>query len=81
MKFSPDIVDEIEMLSRFKLSTMQEGLKVHHTADESVIAATERLFQKGLITQKDGGYLTHLGIETAEHIEKLYLVLHTEGEG
>lgn len=45
---------------------MQEGIKVHHDADLSLIEAAERLHSKGMITQIDGGYLTDRGVETAE---------------
>ncbi|MEZ5481095.1 MAG: TIGR02647 family protein [Porticoccaceae bacterium] len=37
------------------MSTTQQGIKVHSDASESVIAATARLFEKGLLSQADGG--------------------------
>jgi len=43
-----------------------EGLKVHHDAAPALVEASGRLFEKGLTTQKDGGYLTDLGREAAE---------------
>ncbi len=75
MKFTQQIIDDIEMLSRFKLSTMQEGIKVHHDAAAPIKQAANRLHTKGLITQQDGGYLTHAGIEAAEHAEKVFSIL------
>lgn len=65
------LLDEIELLNLFNLSSAQEGLKIHGDADPSKIAAAERLFHKGIITQVDGGYLTDRGIETAEHVHLL----------
>ena len=66
MPYTQDIVDEINILVRYNLSTTQEGIKVHKNAAPESIAATKRLFNKGLVTQEDGGYLTNLGHEAAE---------------
>lgn len=71
MLYSPDIIEELNVLSRFNLDTTQEGIKVHAKAAPEVIAATRRLFDKGLISQMDGGYLTHRGIEAAKHAQNL----------
>ncbi|MCP5162930.1 MAG: TIGR02647 family protein [Hahellaceae bacterium] len=71
MPFSPELVDELNVLIKFNLSTTQEGIKVHKTASPAIISATERLFAKGLITQADGGYLTPMGQETAVHAQEL----------
>ena len=71
MQFTQDNHDELNILVRFKLTTTLEGIKVHTTASPSTIAATQRLHHKGLITLEDGGYLTALGHETAEHAHAL----------
>jgi uncharacterized protein (TIGR02647 family) len=71
MKFTQDHYDELNMLLRFKLTTTLEGLKVHKTAAPETIAATQRLYQKGMTTLEDGGYLTSLGHEAAEHAHAL----------
>ncbi|MBL7004809.1 MAG: TIGR02647 family protein [Gammaproteobacteria bacterium] len=65
MSFTADTMQELNLLLRYPDSTM-EGLKIHHTADEHIILAARNLFEKGLTTQKDGGYLTDLG-QTAAH--------------
>lgn len=75
MKFSDHLVAEIRLLTQFNLASHQEGIKVHGNADPEIIAAASRLFDKGLISRNDGGYLTDLGIEAAEHAEKLLTVL------
>lgn len=78
MPFSPDHIEELNLLALFNLSSAQEGIKVHqHSAAPESVAAAERLFNKGLITQIDGGYLTRLGSETAEHTQKLLTILST----
>lgn len=79
MPYTPDLLDELNMLVRFDLATSQQGLKVHaSTADAKVIAATRRLHDKGLITQEDGGYLTSLGRNAVDHAHGA-LALLTEG--
>ena len=44
-------------------------------AAESFVAAAERMHQKGLITQPDGGALTDSGREAVEHMERLFNLL------
>ena len=75
MPYTQDIVDELNILARYNLSTTQEGIKVHKTATPETIAATHRLFEKGLISQDDGGYLTNLGIETAKQAQAVLDIL------
>jgi uncharacterized protein (TIGR02647 family) len=59
------LIEEVNLLMRFP-DTLMEGLKVHHDADQSMIDAANRLYDKGLTTQHDGGYLTDMGREAAE---------------
>jgi len=75
MTFTPDLIAELEILARYDLSTIGEGIKVHKTAEPSVIAATRRLHEKGLISLSDGGYLTSLGLSVAEHVQALLTIL------
>ena len=77
MPYTQDIVDELNMLVRYNVSTTQEGIKVHKTeAAPAIVAATKRLYGKGLTTEEDGGYLTHLGHEAAEQAQALLDLLH-----
>ena len=71
MRITDNILQEIRVLSQFNPGSCLEGIKVHHDADPDLIAATERLFNKGLITQQDGGYLTDAGIELLRHLDSL----------
>lgn len=73
--FTPALIEELEILSRYNLSTTQTGVKVHKTAEATLIAATERLYKKGLITQIDGGYLTPLGLEAATHAQNMLIIM------
>lgn len=73
--FSEALIHEVELLTLFSLSSTLEGIKIHHEADPARIAAGESLFAKGLTTQSDGGYLTPLGVEAAEHAQSLVSLL------
>ncbi len=66
--YSEALYDELRLLARFPLESHIEGIKVHHEAAENIIAAAKRLFDKGMIDQMDGGYLTDSGREMAEHL-------------
>ena len=58
------------------LNSKLYGIKIHQSnaSPETVNAAT-RLYEKGLIDHIDGGYLTDLGVETAEHAQILLQIL------
>jgi len=71
MSYTRENIEELNILARYNLDTNQAGIKVHSSADADVVAATQRLFDKGLITQVDGGYLTSLGRTAAEHTQDL----------
>ncbi len=75
MPYTSDLVHELNTLIRFDLETSQQGIKVHKTADPEVIAATQRLHAKGLLTLVDGGYLTGLGRDAAEHAQAVLTIL------
>lgn len=78
MNFTTDNVAELDLLLLFDLTSNQEGLKIHKSADPGVIAAATRLFEKGFITQADGGYLTTLGNEAAEQAQSLFTMLNAD---
>ncbi|PHS71572.1 MAG: TIGR02647 family protein [Methylophaga sp.] len=75
MPIKQALIDEIEVLLRYNLESTQEGIKVHHTAREELVAATTRLHEKGLVNQPDGGYLTDLGHEAAKHTQAALRIL------
>lgn len=75
IKVYPDsLFDDIKLLAKFPEESHIEGLKVHNDADPAMISSAQSLFNKGLTTQDDGGYLTDSGREMAEH---LHTVLDT----
>jgi len=78
MPIKQKIVDEIEILLRYNLDTTFEGIKVHHDARPELRDATKRLFEKGLVTSEDGGYLTDLGHEAAEHTQAAISIIQSK---
>ena len=76
MPYSPEQIHEMDVLIRYNLESTQQGIKVHqHSANPEIIEAVKRLHEKGMITQVDGGYLTDLGRQAAEHAQTLLLML------
>jgi len=75
MTLPADLVHELSLLAQYDVSDSQTGLKVHHDAAAETVAAAQRLFDKGLVSQHDGGYLTKLGFEAAEHLASVQRIL------
>lgn len=75
MPYTPELVQELNALTRFSLDSGQQGIKVHTTAEPTLIAAVQRLYAKQLVTQADGGYLTSLGHQAAELAHPLLGIL------
>jgi len=75
MIFNDELINEINLLSQFNLKNEQDGIKIHNEAAPDLIAAAQRIFDKGLTSQNDGGYLTDLGRKAAEHAQDLALIL------
>ncbi len=75
MHYTKEQLAELEILLHYSRGTTDHGIKVHSTADQERIDAVKRLFEKGLITQRDGGYLTDLGRKASEHAQALMLML------
>jgi len=75
MSFTPELVAELEVLALFDLESTLEGLKIHQHAAPEKVAAAQRLFEKKLIDQPDGGYLTSLGRDAAKSVQVLLSIL------
>ncbi|GLT17704.1 DNA-binding protein [Vibrio zhanjiangensis] len=75
MKYTTDKIAELNLLLQFDLRSTATGIKVHQDATDEMQAAVGRLYNKGLCTLPDGGYLTDEGIEVAEHADKVLRVL------
>jgi uncharacterized protein (TIGR02647 family) len=75
MRYTDNQMAEMDILIRYNLQSTQQGIKVHSKANREQISAVQRLFDKGLVTAIDGGYLTDLGRKAAEHAQALLLML------
>lgn len=71
MSFSASTLEELNLLLQFDSASHERGIKVHSSARPEVISACQRLFDRGLVSQDDGGYLTDAGIEALEHAQSL----------
>jgi len=80
MHYNHEKIAEINILIQFSLDTTLQGIKVHSNAEKEDIAAVQRLYEKELVTQIDGGYLTELGRTAAEHAQALILILAPQRE-
>ncbi|RRW49938.1 TIGR02647 family protein [Pseudomonas luteola] len=76
MPYTQELIEEMNLLARYDLSNSLAGLKVHHDATQEVLAGIKRFHEKGLISQVDGGYLTGLGRDAAEHAQVLLTILN-----
>lgn len=75
MSFTREQIEELDVLLHFKMDSALKGIKVHKSARPEMIAAVERLYEKGMLTQVDGGYLTDLGLKATEHAQALLTML------
>ncbi len=75
MSLSREFLEDMEFLNLFDLENSRGGIKIHQQAAPARIASAKRLFEKSFISLEDGGYLTPLGIEAAEHAQALVTML------
>lgn len=75
MILNDDMQAEINVLLQFPLDNHMNGIKIHNDAEQSMIDAAKRLFEKGFIDASDGGYLTDAGRELQDHLHGLYSAL------
>lgn len=78
MPFNAELTQELNLILKFPDKSLMQGLKIHQDADPQVIDAAKRLYDKGIISLPDGGYLTDLGHDLAEHAQIIQSALtHT----
>ena len=80
MSYTTENHAELNVLMLFKSSSSLEGIKIHKSAEPSLIAAAKRLHGVGFITQGEGGYFTPPGSEAAGHAHLLYDMLNANSE-
>lgn len=75
MPFTVELIDEMNVLVKFSLASEMTGVKIHTDADPKLVAATQRLYNKKLVTGEDGGYLTGIGRDALEHAKEVLRIL------
>ena len=78
LQLNEELIEEMKLILLFPLDSLASGLKIHHDAPVTTRHAAIRLFDKGFITLEDGGYLTELGRELAEHTHNAVTLLTSE---
>ncbi|MCG6200009.1 TIGR02647 family protein [Psychromonas antarctica] len=73
--YSDALFDEMKLLAKFPEKSQLAGIKIHNDAAPTVIEAAKSLFEKGLTTLPDGGYLTDSGLETVDHLHHVLATL------
>jgi uncharacterized protein (TIGR02647 family) len=71
MYIDQEIVEELNLLMRFSRSSSLGSLDIPENGSPAIRSAAQRLFQKGIITQSDGGSLTESGLQAAEYATRL----------
>jgi uncharacterized protein (TIGR02647 family) len=71
VSFTSSHIEELNLLMQFDTATMDRGIKVHSSARPEIIDACQKLFDEGLVSQRDGGYLTDAGVEALSHVQML----------
>ena len=71
MHLDSELIDEFNLLSRYRMNSSPGGIEVGQAADPTVAVAAKRLFEKGIIERVDGGSLTDSGREAVEHLSRL----------
>ena len=80
MTFTTEMMAELDLLLKFPMKSLMQGLKIHQDAEPELIAAAKRLYDKGIVTLPDGGYLTDLGYDLAEHAQIIKSALSHSGK-
>ncbi len=77
MRLDPELIEELSLLRRISLNLTEEEIDLSTIGDPAMIAAAERLCEKGIISRPDGGQLTDSGREAVEHMKRLFNELST----
>ncbi|BBN83422.1 DNA-binding protein [Pseudoalteromonas sp. A25] len=75
MAFDQNMMAELTLLAKFPRTSMHQGIKIHSDAEQSLIDAAQRLYDKGIIDSPDGGYLTDLGLDLISHLDQVHCAL------
>lgn len=72
MHLDSEIIDELNLLMRYRMTSTPAGeIEIGQSAGPAMIAAAQRLFDKGLIEHVDGGKLTDSGRQAVDSLSRL----------
>ena len=74
MHLDSELIDEITLLKRFSMGG-PVAMDLQDNTDPAMLAAAKRMFEKGLISEQDGGRLTESGDAAVEHLNGLLAYL------
>ncbi len=72
MHLDSELVEELNLLSRYRMNPSAVDIEIGQAAEPGIIAAAQRLYEKGMIDRADGGALTDSGREALEHMTRLF---------
>jgi len=72
MHLDPELIEELNLLSRYRMNSDPAGIEIGQAAVPAIVAAAQRLFEKGIIERADGGALTDSGREAVMHMSRLF---------
>ena len=71
-------IQDLALLARYDLTNLELGIKLHQDSDPELRESALRLYQKGVITEADGGFLTPFGVSLLEYLDHLLNALTDE---
>ena len=74
MNLNHELIEELTLLKRFSMGG-RTAMDLQENPDPAIIAAAQRMFAKGLITEADGGNLTDSGRQAVDHMNALLNLL------
>ena len=74
-QISNDFIEKLKILACFEPQNLSQGIKLRSDMDDNTRQAAAFLYQQGLISEVDGGYLTPFGIMMVEHLQHLLVAL------
>ena len=74
MQLDPELIEELSLLKRISRNAT-EAINISLASDPTVVAAAQRLTEKGIITGLEDGQLTDSGRDVVEHMNRLFNLL------
>ncbi|MGL5948519.1 MAG: TIGR02647 family protein [Aeromonas sp.] len=72
---SNHFTDQLKVLACFDPANLTVGIKLRSDMSDELRQAAQTLFEQGIISATDGGYLTPFGMTLVEHLQHLLVAL------